>query len=225
MPILKKKAALHLALMFCVYLQLLLPVTATPANKAIKCDGAHGNGSAWPLDKDKDKEKERCTLVCIHDLAGCSQSFKYLGTALSQGSGAVKVMALDLRELGIHQSIYGMREWLILPSSAAHIVEVLGEVGQGQPVYLLGEGIGASLAIDVARHKPELVKGLILSNLPRAFYKQRRTILQSGLGWIFRPTRRVIWTASDKATGVMQRHEFMPAEALGAVHYVDRIAQ
>lgn len=117
-----------------------------------------------------------------------------------------------------------MREWLILPSSAGHMTEVLSEVGHGEPVYLLGEGIGASLALDVARHKPELVKGLILSNLPRVFYKQRRTILKSGLGWIFRPTLRVIWTACDKATGIMQRHEFMPAEALGAVHYVDRIA-
>jgi pimeloyl-ACP methyl ester carboxylesterase len=229
MPILKIKASLTLGLIFCLYLCLYLylyvykalPVIAAPANEIIKCDGAHGNGSTWPVVK----LKERCTLVCIHDLACCSQSYKHLGTALSQGGSAVKVMALDLRELGIHQSIYGMREWLILPSSAGHIVDVLGEVGQGEPVYLLGEGIGASLAVDVARRKPELVKGLILSNLPPVFYKQRRTILQSGLGWIFRPTHRVIWTASDKASGIMQRHEFMPAEALGAVHYVDRIAQ
>ena len=119
------------------------------------------------------------------------------------------VVACDIRELGCHQSPHGMRQWLNFSQSAAQLAALVSTNEQRHlPVYLLGEGLGADLALYVAINKGEKLRGLVLVNLPETFYKERSVLLKSAFGFVFRPNRRVVVSADG------QRLELMPAEAM-----------
>lgn len=174
---------------------------ALAATGAPLCDGAHGNGSVWKV------EGARAVVICVHDLACCSQSYKKM--ALFLNGQKVDVVACDIRELGCHQSPHGMRQWLNFSESAAQLASLVSTQAERHlPVYLLGEGLGADLAWYVAVYKAENLQGLVLANLPETFYKERSVLLKSAFGWVFRPNRRVVVGVDG------QRLELMPAEAM-----------
>lgn len=207
-----------------IQVQFSTPASAKTAKQiirttAFRCDGAHGSESVWS------GKNDMATIFCIHDLSLCSQAYKKFALGLRSKAHQTAVYAVDIRDLGVHQSLHGMREWLDLRISSKQLAETLTayRAKTKEPLYLMGEGLGASLALDIVLKNPHLVDGLILSNMPETFYKQRSAILKSGFGYVFRPFKRVAVGARDSKPA--QSQEFMPTESLGLVHFVDDIAQ
>jgi len=96
-------------------------------------------------------------LVLIHGLGDEADSWRHLIPLLN--SEGFRVLALDLPGFG--RSVAG---WISLKNHAAAVLRLLEavEIKTEDPVFLVGNSLGALVAETAAFKKPGLVKGLIL---------------------------------------------------------------
>lgn len=109
------------------------------------------------------RDARRGVLACIHGLSGCGEQFEPVATRL----GDYSVYALELRGQGLDPVVE--RRAMVLDLEAQHrdIADFLSAIRAqhpGEPVYLLGESMGALLSASYAAAYPDSdVAGLILS--------------------------------------------------------------
>ncbi len=101
-------------------------------------------------------ERNRPVLVMIHGAGGNSGVWQSQASPLS---GTVNTLALDLPGHGNtpgpgREEIREYADWAI------HVLESVLE----EPVFLMGHSMGGAIVLDVARLRPEIAKGIILSS-------------------------------------------------------------
>ena len=111
------------------------------------------------------------TLLCVHGLGGGGHFFSALGPALA---GAACTVAIDLPGCGLSP-----RPDACSFEAAASLLMDLARRNDWAPLVLLGHSMGAIIALEVARHAPDLVRGLVLAGgLPEARAAARSRIEQ-----------------------------------------------
>ncbi|MCD0444456.1 alpha/beta hydrolase [Glycomyces sp. A-F 0318] len=114
-------------------------------------------------------------LVLVHGLAVSHRYLMPLGALLSTGR---PVRAVDLPGFGLSE---GARETLDVPALADRLADWLKASGNA-PADLLGNSVGAQVAVDAAARYPELVRKLVLVGPtmdPRA-----RSMTRQALRWL-----------------------------------------
>ncbi|MET0460889.1 MAG: alpha/beta fold hydrolase [Ilumatobacteraceae bacterium] len=95
------------------------------------------------------------TVLCVHDVAGNGRTFDGVLDALAEGH---RPIAFDLPA---HGRSAGLDSLDGIPAMAAHTKAVADALGLGQPV-LLGDGMGAAIAIEAAATWPTWPAALVL---------------------------------------------------------------
>lgn len=121
------------------------------------CDGEDRVAHAWQ------REGSRGVLACVHGLSGCGEQFEPVADHLDSFS----VYAMELRGQGL-DPVPGRRA-MVLDLEAQHrdisdFLAAIRESNPGQPVFLMGESMGALLCASFAATSTEAgVEGMILS--------------------------------------------------------------
>lgn len=120
--------------------------------------------SVWPAENNN----PWAVLVCIHGLGFHRGSFAALGKRLAEDG--ITTYAIDVRGFG------ALTGESFDPAKTVEDMEVvlrqIRQLHDCKPIFLLGESMGGSLALQVAALNPELVEGVV-SAVPAA--KRRRT--------------------------------------------------
>ena len=120
-------------------------------------DGESRVARAWQRDRGHG------VLACVHGLSGSGEQFEPVARQLDYFS----VYALELRGQGLDPVLE--RRAMVLDLEAQHrdigdFLDALRERHPGEPVYLLGESMGALLSASFAAVRPDNgIEGLILS--------------------------------------------------------------
>jgi len=103
-------------------------------------------------------------VVLLHPLLGDRRSLAALGAALAEpGAPARRTIVPEARGHGASAGLAGRR--LGLTDLAADLLAVLAAEGVGA-AHLVGQGLGAAIAFEVARRRPERVRSLTLLEPP-----------------------------------------------------------
>lgn len=120
--------------------------------------------SVWPAST----SEPWAVLVCIHGLGFHRGSFAALGKRLA--AQGITTYGFDVRGFG------DLRSELFNPSRTADeltaILKKIRALHNCKPVFLLGESMGGSIALQVAASSPELIEGVISAVPPS---KRRRS--------------------------------------------------
>jgi acylglycerol lipase len=107
--------------------------------------------------------RARAAVVLVHDLKDHSSRYRDLGVSFA--NRGISVCAIDLRGHGYSE---GVRDHLDSLENGIADLEILitrtRDREQGRPVFLLGQGFGATLAAVYALRSKTPVAGVILSN-------------------------------------------------------------
>ena len=131
-------------------------------------------------------------IVCIHGFGGNSDQFrKNIGPFAEQGSDCY---AVDLIGYGYSDkpdprqyqpnSIYNFENW------ATHIADFIEREVQ-EPSFLVCNSVGGVVGLQAAVHRPDLVKGLVLSNMSlRLLHTKKQNPIQRPFTSLLQTTLR-----------------------------------
>ena len=188
-----KRKALSTVLTFLVATGLSFATQAAPAEPTRDDDASLGKELNLPIYFWNDEAvKRKGVILAVHGVTLHGRRFD--SVAMKLAADGYSVYALDLRGYGRwrkeNEKFNGDNK-IHYTQSQGDIVEVLGTLKKmytDVPVYMMGESLGANLAVWVASTHPDLVDGVILSSpcVKRIVRVNGRVIVDSTKG-LFRP--------------------------------------
>ncbi len=133
----------------------------------------------------KSKEPAKVIVVCIHGLALCARAYKQLGDVLSHAG--VDGYAVNVRGFGPDRKI-PERAKLNCVDTVEDVSGLLKELRSKYPeykVHLLGESMGAALAIRIAAEYPDLIDTVVCSAPAWKLLKVKRTAVKGIVELLF----------------------------------------
>lgn len=110
------------------------------------------------------EEETEAILLCLPEMGLHSGAYEDFGRDMA--NRGIVSYAMDLRGFGKCAQEQARSRVDIAGSidDTLQMLRVIHAKFPGKPVYLVGEGLGAAIALSIAVHNPELISGEILSN-------------------------------------------------------------
>lgn len=148
------------------------------------------------------REHTKAFVICFHGISLCAQSYEFLADSLS--ARGFTVYSLPLR--GFSYPTVGQRAPLDLQATVNDVSALVKELrakSANVPIFLLGESMGANIALAYAEQNTGTVDGIICCAPAGTFFKQKLTALRSILIFGFRghlPVKEFVHSLIDQAT-------------------------
>lgn len=116
-------------------------------------------------------------LVCVHDIylhGGCFESF-----AKTMASKGVSVYAVDVRGFGSYHyspSRHGELNFDYALEDLNKTIKIVSKVSPNVPIFLVGEGMGAAIAVRTLAALGDLVRGAVLAAPSTDRFSHARTL-------------------------------------------------
>lgn len=139
------------------------------------------DGAALPLRAWLPGQAPRGVVLALHGFNDYRRSFEPVGALLAARGFAL--YAYDQRGHGAtaHAGLWPGTE--TLAADARSVAALLGQRHPGQPLYLLGESMGAAVALEALREDAAGFSGLVLL-APALWSRERMPVLQRGALWL-----------------------------------------